>query len=242
LSAPRIAFIDIETAPILATVWTLFEANAVWVERDTYILSFAVQWYGEKKVQTHCLPDYPHYKKHKHDDIKLVAELWKILDTADIVVAHNVSFDIKKINARLVVHGFKPPSPYKSIDTLQIARTFKFDSNKLNNLARYLGCGAKVVHTGAHLWRGCVDGDPKAWRLMRHYNAQDVRLLVRVYERLKPWAKLPDLRVFNGDHGCPTCLSKNVQRRGISVARSRRYQRYHCQDCGAWHSGELIKS
>jgi uncharacterized protein YprB with RNaseH-like and TPR domain len=241
---PKVAFIDIETAPILATVWSLFEANAVWVERDTFILGFAVQWAGEKAVKTYCLPDYPRYQKNKHDDGKLVADLWKILDEADVVVAHNGdSFDLKKINARLAVHGFKPPAPFKTIDTLKLARrTFKFDSNKLDNLGRYFGVGRKIPNTGAELWRGCVEGNAKSWRRMRRYNAQDVTLLVRVYERLKPWAKLPDFRIFNGAHGCPTCLSKNIQRRGVSVARSRRYQRYHCQDCGTWFSGAAIKT
>ena len=99
---PKVAFIDIETAPILATVWTLFEANAVWVERDTFLLGFAVQWMGEKDVKTHCLPDYPGYQKNKHNDGKLVADLWKILNEADVIIAHNGdSFDVKKINARL---------------------------------------------------------------------------------------------------------------------------------------------
>jgi len=243
-NSPRIAYLDIETAPILACVWTLRDIqNVVWVERDTFLLSFALLWEGEKSVQTYCLPDYPNYKKNKVDDAALAGELWRVLDAADIVVAHNGdSFDIKKINSRLAVHGYNPPSPFKTIDTLKLGRrTFKFDSNKLDHLGRYLGCGRKIPNTGANLWRGCVEGDAKSWRVLRKYNAQDVRLLERVYQRLKPWAKSHDLRVYSGAHGCPACLSPNVQRRGISVARTRRYQRYHCQGCGAWFSGELIK-
>lgn len=242
-NSPRIAFIDIETAPILAAIWQLHEANAVWVERDTYLLCFSVLWLGDKKINTYCLPDYPRYNNHKHCDADIVADLFKVLDAAEVVIAHNGdAFDIKKINARLAVHGHKPPSPFKTIDTLKIARrTFKFDSNKLDNLGRYLGCGRKLPHTGANLWRRCAEGDPKAWASMRRYNAQDVRLLERVYERLKPWAKLPDLRIYTDAHGCPVCLSPKTQRRGISVARSRRYQRFQCQDCGHWFSGALIK-
>lgn len=242
-NAPRIAYLDIETAPILATIWKLYEANSVWVERDTFLLSFAVAWEGERGVSVKALPDYPGYEANKHDDSKLVADLWHILDSADIVVAHHGdNFDLPKIKSRLAVHGHKPPSPYKTIDTLKLARKFKFDSNKLDNLGRYLGCGRKLPNTGAHLWRGCVDGDAKSWAQMRRYNAQDVRLLQRVFQRLKPWCKIPDLRAYEGVDGCPTCLSKNIQRRGISVSRSRRYQRYQCQDCGAWHAAGLIKS
>src|SRR6185437_12757849 len=96
--APRIAYLDIENAPILATIWQLYEANSVWVERDTFILSFAVLWNDEKKVHTYCLPDYPGYQSNKHDDSKLSADLFRVLDEADIIVAHNGdSFDIKQI-------------------------------------------------------------------------------------------------------------------------------------------------
>ena len=242
-SAPRIAYIDIETAPILANVWTLHEANAIWVERDTYILCFAVMWDGFKSIKTFALPDYELYKKDPHNDKKLLADLWDVLNSADIVVAHNGdSFDIKKIFSRMAVQRLPIPAPFKTVDTLKLARrTFKFDSNKLDNLGRYLGCGRKIPNTGAHLWRGCINGDLKSWGIMRRYCAQDVRLLERCYQRLKPWSKIPDLRVYSGTHGCPTCLSPNIQRRGVSIARTRRYQRYHCQSCGHWFSGELIK-
>jgi len=240
---PRIAFIDIETAPILATVWTLRDIqNVVWDERDTFLLSYAISWNSDKSIQTRCLPDYPLYDRNKHDDSALCRDIRQVLDEADIVVAHNgAAFDIKKIQARFMVNGLQPSSPFKTIDTLKLARKhFKFDSNKLDNIGRYLHCGRKIPNTGAELWRGCVNGDVKSWAVLRRYNAQDVRLLKNVYERLKPWVDI-DLRPYSDSHGCPACLSSKIQRRGISVARSRRYQRLQCQDCGHWFSGELIK-
>jgi uncharacterized protein YprB with RNaseH-like and TPR domain len=242
MSTPRIAFLDVETAPILANVWTLYETNAVWVERDTFLLSFSVLWDGEKKVKTYCLPDYPGYAKDPHNDRRLVHDLHRIMDAADIIVAHNGdAFDIKKINSRLAVHGFNPPSPFKTIDTLKIARRhFKFDSNKLDNLGRYLNCGRKIQNMGAELWRRCINGDPKAWEWMRRYNGQDVLLLEKVFHKLKAWGKIPDLRLY-GNGECPTCLSNDVQRRGTAVARSKRYQRFQCQACGSWFSGEQEK-
>jgi hypothetical protein len=77
----------------------------------------------------------------------------------------------------------------------------------------------------------------KAWRWMKKYNARDVLVLQRVFEKLKPWGGVPDLRPY-GEGACPTCCSANVQRRGVNVARSRRYQRWQCQDCGSWFSGK----
>lgn len=216
------------------------EASAVWTERDTFLLMFSYRWAHERSVKTACLPDFPRYKRHKHDDKDLCRLLHRLLDEADIVVAHNGdAFDIKKINSRLIVNGFAPPSPFKTIDTLKIARrVFKFDSNKLDNIGRYLGEGRKIPNTGAALWRGCVEGDLKSWATMRRYGKQDTALLVRTYERLRSWApNHPNLNLykFYQDRvGCPTCGSENTYRRGTMVKISVKRHRFQCQDCGHW--------
>lgn len=249
MPSPRVLFIDIETAPIIMAAWTVWEANAVWVEHDTFILSFAARWKDEKKTKTYALPDYPRYKRDKRDDKALCKELHNHLSQADICVAHNGdAFDIKKINSRLAVNGFKPPRPFKTIDTLKVARrAFKFDSNKLDNLGRYLGEGRKIPNTGATLWRGCVNGDLKSWATMRRYNAQDVDLLVRVYDRLKAWAPAhPDLRVYAERPEilrlhCPTCESENTRKAGVHVKLKTKVQRHLCRDCGHWFLGANIK-
>jgi len=224
------------------------DASAVWVERDTHLLMYSYKWSHERTVKTACLPDFPRYKRSKYDDKDLCRGLHRLLDEADIVCAHNGdAFDVKKINSRLIVNGFEPPSPYKTIDTLKIARrVFKFDSNKLDNICRYLGEGRKIPHTGAELWRGCVEGDEKSWRLMRRYGKQDTALLVRGYERLKSWApNHPDLNLYRPKPvregtPCPTCTSTNTQRRGIVVRVSRRYHRFHCRNCGHWFRGKPL--
>jgi uncharacterized protein YprB with RNaseH-like and TPR domain/predicted RNA-binding Zn-ribbon protein involved in translation (DUF1610 family) len=222
-------------------------AGAVYVLRDTYILMASYKWAHEKQVKTVCLPDFPRYKRHKHDDKDLCREIHRLLDAADIVVAHNGdSFDVKKINSRLITNGFSPPSPYKTVDTLKISRgSFKFDSNKLDNIGRYLKEGRKLPNTGAALWQGVVEQhDPKAWRTMRGYCKQDTALLAGVYERIKPWAKNhPNLnlwKAYQDKIGCPTCGSNNTQRRGIQVKLKSKYYRYQCQDCGGWFSGMKV--
>ena len=242
----KLLFMDIETAPILMTSWSMRspEASAVYVVRDTYILMASWKWEHERAVKTAALPDFPRYKRSRHDDTDLCGLLHRLLDEADIVCAHNGdAFDIKKINSRLITNGFGPPSPFKTVDTLKAARkAFKFDSNKLDNIGRYLDEGRKIPNTGAALWRGVVeDGDPKAWAAMRRYCKQDTELLARVYERVKPWmTNHPDMRLYSASVGCPTCESTNVQRRGIAVKLSTRRHRFHCQDCGRWFSGKPI--
>ena len=240
--SPRIALVDIETAPNLSWVWGRWEQNVIDVHTHWYMLSFAYKWYGTKRVHVHALPDYPLWKKDREDDRSLVLDFWKILDEADIVIAHNGdAFDLKKGNARFIQHGLKPPAPYKSIDTLKLARRhFKFDSNKLDDLGNSLGVGRKLPHTGKQLWFGCMAGNPAAWKKMRRYNAHDVTLLERVYEKLKPWApNHPNLNLYGNSCGCPGCLSANVQRRGLSYTKSIVRQRWQCLDCGTWFSGAL---
>lgn len=241
---PRIAFIDIETAPILGYSWTIYDTNLVHVVEPTYLLAFAYAWLDGDKIYTHTIADYPEFKKNKKNDGPLAKELWHVLDEADIVVAHNGdAFDIKKINSRLIVNGLSPPSTYRTVDTLKWARKkFKFDSNKLDNIGGYLKIGRKIPNTGMDLWLRCMDGDPKAIATMRKYNAQDVRLDKEVYLKLRPWAdNHPNLNVYTAGDGCPKCKSMNLQKRGYEYTQTRQYQRYRCLDCFGWFKGETIK-
>jgi uncharacterized protein YprB with RNaseH-like and TPR domain len=245
MGAPRVCFIDIETAPIKGYAWGMFETNLVHVIEPTYILCYAIKWQGEKKITTRALPDYPGYAKNKKSDKALCGDLWKDLSEASVIIAHNGdSFDLKKIKSRLLVNGYPPPSPFKTIDTLKISRReFKFDSNKLDNIGRYTKLGGKLPHTGMDMWIGCMDrDDPKSWRMMKRYNAHDIVLLEGVYEQIKGWDKShPNLAAYDDKPGCPVCRSDNVQARGTNVAKTRKTQRLHCQDCGHWFSGGTVK-
>jgi hypothetical protein len=243
--SPRVLFYDLENAPSLGWYYDRYrEGNIVADEQDWFLLSFAWQWADEKKVHCKALCDYPGYSKNRTDDRHLIKDLHKLFDEADILVAHNGDrFDKRKANTRFLSCGLTPPSPYKTIDTLKIARTqFAIGSNKLESLGHFLGLGGKLPTTGWHLWRKCIDGDTKAWATLKRYNRRDVSLLREVYDRLKPWAPShPDLRAYESRGGCPVCQSQNVQMRGFNVAKTRKTQRFQCRDCGHWYSGAIIK-
>lgn len=245
MAEPRIAFYDLENAPSLGWYYDRWkEGNIVADEQDWFMLSFAWQWQGETKVHCKALCDYPSYKKNKTDDSPLIKDLWKLFDEADILIAHNGDrFDRRKSNARFLGCKLHPPSPYKTIDTLKVARRqFMLGSNSLASLGQFLGLGGKLPTTGWDTWRGCIEGDPKAWSTVKRYNKRDVTLLKGVYEELRPWIpNHPDLRNYTGRTGCPACQSKNVQCRGFNVAKTRKTQRMQCRDCGHWHSGRIIK-
>jgi hypothetical protein len=218
----KIAYLDIETAPNLGYVWGKWEQNVIEFEHHWYILSYAVKWNGGA-IQTRTLPDYPLFKKDKENDRDLVKDLHRVFDEADIIIAHNGdAFDIKKANARFIQHGLRPPSQYKTIDTLKVARkNFRFDSNKLDDLGQYLGVGRKLPHTGKHLWLGCIAGNLKSWRTMRDYNAQDVRLLERVFRRLEDWSPTV-VKLFSRGFKCHGCGRIHHLRASQSHARPAR--------------------
>lgn len=237
----KILLFDIETAPSKGFVWGKWEQNVIDFEQYGYMLSFAYKWLGEKTVHVKGLPDYKHYKKRQDDDLFLVQDLYHLFEEADIVVAHNGDrFDIPFANQRFILHGFKPPAPFKTVDTLRIARgKMNLPSNKLDDIGAYFGIGRKLSHTGAKLWFDCMAGDTKAWALMKKYNAQDVVLLEQVYLKLRAWLPThPNVNLVDmEDKACPTCASKKLQMRGFMYTRTSKFVRFHCQNCGAWSRG-----
>lgn len=176
------------------------------------------------------------YRGHNSDKA-LIKEIWHLLDRAEIVVAQNGdAFDLKKINARFAYWKLPPPSPYRTVDTLKIARRyFAFTSNKLDSLGEYLGLGRKIKHEGFELWKRCMAWDKKAWEQMKLYNKQDVILLEKVYLHLLPWIKThPNLGVYTDKWVCPKCGSRRLIRRGFQYNSSTKYARIQCKDCHGW--------
>jgi hypothetical protein len=176
--------------------------------------------------------------------VHVAKKLLDLLDEADIVIAHNGDrFDMRKANARFVYHNLGPVSPVKQIDTLKSARRyFMFNSNKLDNLGKHLGVGAKVDTGGFATWAGCMRGDMKAWKTMTKYAKQDVDLLRNVYMKLRPWmANHPNLNVYSGESCCPTCGSDDLQRRGQRYTQVATYQQWYCNSCGAWSRTRMVE-
>lgn len=242
-NAGRVAFVDIETAPILGYTWGMWEQNLLGIKKDWYILSFSVKYLGQKKVHTYGLPDYKLYKTDKENDLELCKELWRVFDESDVIVAHNGDhFDIPKANARFIVHGMNPPSAYINLDTKKFAkRGFMFTSNKLDDLGIALGTERKLSTGGFSLWLRCMAGEKKAWDKMKKYNGQDVVALEQIYLKFLPWAtKYANANLFQktADH-CPRCGSAHLQSRGYRFTSSGQQARYQCQKCGGWATGKF---
>lgn len=237
----KILLLDIETSPLLTYTWGLYEQDVIKKLKPFTILSVAYKWLGGKTQVIAC---------DKDSEKSLLLKLHRLLDEADIVIAHNGdSFDIKKINCRFIIHKLNPPSPYRTIDTKKEAKRIAcFDSNSLNNLGIDMDEGEKVKHRGFEMWEGCMAGVKKDWNDMKRYNKKDVDLLERIYLRLRPWMKThPDIRVHDITKdvkcldGCASCESEKVVRGGFNVSKKGRYQRFQCLDCGAWSQGKRLE-
>lgn len=233
----KILILDIETAPNLAYVWRFFKENigAKQVIEHSEIISFAYKWLDD--------PNVYYYDTQHTDEPSILRILVEVLNVADIVVAHNGrAFDLPTIQGRSMVAGLKPPSPYKIVDTLLVARhEFNFPSNSLEYLSTVLGVTKKDSHKefpGFELWAECLKGNPKAWEEMKKYNIQDVLTLEEIYLRMLPWMRRhPNVTVYNEERAnpcCPRCSSNNIQRRGYAYTNVGKYQRFVCNDCGSW--------
>ena len=155
----KIILFDLETSPIVARVWSLWQngINPEDIISDWTLLSFSAKWLFDENVISHVLTEEELINK---DDERLTRELWKLMDEADILIAHNAQrFDVRKANSKFLKYELNLPSPYQVIDTLQhIKKRINLSSNKLDYIATYLGIEGKMV-TPSGMWRKVMEGD-----------------------------------------------------------------------------------
>ena len=236
MSEPRILFIDIETAPIVGYVWSLYNTNVIDVKEESYILGYSYAW-GDDEVKW----AYNTYVGKAWAEEELISGIWDLFDKADIIIAHNGDrFDIKKINFQFAKIGLGPPSPYQSIDTIKVTRkVFGTHSHSLKYLARSFKLDAKFTHSGFSLWLGCMADDHRSWAEMKEYAIQDTETLRQLYYKVRPWITTgPNMGHWVDDQAaCRNCASTNLQKRGMRRTNAGAYQSYLCNDCGSWSKG-----
>jgi len=247
LPEPKILLVDVETSYNIGFCWNKYEQNIIEYDAlapnggEWYLLSWSVRWLNDTPV-TKCLADYDGYDPKTGDDKELVLELHRWLQDADIVVWQNGDkFDYRKINTRFLEHRIPPPRPYRTVDTLKIARKhFGFNSNKLDDIGRRLGVGRKLEHQGFPLWRLCVAGDMDAWEIMKRYNENDVALLQDVYLELLPWIfNHPPVSTLKGlIDACRNCGATDIKQEGFILTATGRRPQYQCAYCDTWMTGK----
>jgi predicted RNA-binding Zn-ribbon protein involved in translation (DUF1610 family) len=232
----KILILDIETAPTSAYVWGVWDQNVAMnqIIKPGYILSYAAKWLGGGGIV--------HKSLRNRTKEEVLKGAYDLLSEADIVVHYNgKKFDIPTLNREFILMGWKPPAGYKQIDLLPIVRQqFKFPHNKLDYVAKALGCGGKLKHAGFEMWIGCMQNDEISWMQMEEYNREDVAITEALYLKILPWIKNhPYMGLHNDVAGavCPNCGGVHLERRGFSHTAAGKYQRFQCKNCGTWSRG-----
>jgi transposase-like protein len=232
----KILTIDIETSPTIGYVWSRFKQflSQDQILSESFVLSYSYSWNGGTVFGDILAPD----EIKQENDYRLLDSLFELLNEADIVVGQNSKrFDVKIINSRLLVHGFPPPTSFKQIDTLEIAkRMFRFPSNKLGSVAKYLGLEDKGETGGFKLWADVMKGCPIAAQAMLEYNMQDVKLTWDYYQRIRAWDnKAVNQQLYYADASprCNKCGSSNLtSTERVAYTPQGAYNEFRCDDCG----------
>jgi hypothetical protein len=232
---PKVLLLDIETLPMVIHSWSLFMKNysPKNIIHPTLPLMWAAKWLYSTEIMSDILTPGEAINR---DDSRILKSVWKLMDEADIIIAHNGDrFDIKKLNGFFFHHDMMPPSDFQSIDTLkQSYKTMNLDSHKQEWITRYR-CLEEKFETDYMLWVRCANGEQEALDEMESYCEQDVNGLEDMYIALLPWMKShPNMGIYmDADASvCAGCGGQHLKRDGDYVTTAGTYPRYRCLDCG----------
>lgn len=227
----KVLFFDIESSNLAANFG--------------YMLAFGWKWQHENHPKVVSISQFPRFRKDCTDDLEVVKTAYRLIESADVIVAHyGQRFDVPFINTRLLYHKlpFLPNVPL--IDTWRISRDkLRLNSNRLGSVANLLlGKSEKTQLSGPEWIRAAAGHEPSIKYVADHCK-HDVLELEKVYNKIKGLCGThPNVSLVAnaGGEQCPICGSRSLQKRGIRIAKARKFQRLHCQSCGHWGSGVAI--
>ena len=234
----KVLIFDIETAPIKAYAWQAWQQDLhpSQIISDWFMLTWSAKWLFDDEVMSDGLTPE---EALVQDDRRVTESIWKLMDEADIVIAHNaVRFDVRKLNTRFILNGMNPPMPYQVIDTLlHLRNKFAMTHKKLDYACKLLGLEGKMDTGGFALWDGCMRGDKKSLIKMEEYNRKDVLILEELYLRIRSWIKPhPNMGLFIEEDVdvCPSCASTNIVFGGTPYrTAASSFDSFRCDDCGS---------
>ncbi len=228
----RRLFFDIETSPYKGYFWSQYSKYIPhdMVEEPMKVICISYKWEGENKIHRLVW--------NKGDDKKMVEQFIKIMNTANEIIAHNGDrYDIRVLRTRAIYHRIPMMPKYRTLDTLKKAKSgFKFFSNKLDNIAKELGVGAKIEHSGWSMWERTMKGDKDALEEMGNYCDGDIVVLEDVFFTLQNY-------VLNNTHvgtlngglkcSCPNCGSEDINLvQNVFTAKGTIKRLMDCNTCG----------
>ncbi len=232
----RILILDIETKPIAAYVWRLWDQNVGLnqIIDNGGIMCVGAKWLGEPEVFL--------YSEWEHGKQAMLEAVHGLISEADAVLTYNGDrFDLPKLAGEFLLVGLQPPPPVTSIDVLKAIKKLGFISGKLAFVGPLLAGADKIKHEGFDLWTKVMAGNGPAQRRMERYCKQDVKLLEKVYKKVKPYIRNHPHLGEVGKTSCGACGSTHTQSRGYRRTKAFRIQRLQCQACGSWSDGVRSK-
>lgn len=236
----RRLFFDIETSPNIGLFWEAGYKKNITTDniiRERAIICICYKWEDEKEV-------YALQWDAKQNDKRMLQQFIEVANMANELVGHNGDkFDLAWIRTRCLFHGIDMFPTYQTIDTLKVARSkFRFQSNRLNYIAEFLGLGGKIK-TEFNLWKDILlNKDKVAMEKMIKYCKKDVSLLEEVYKLLGNHIapKTHYGVVFGQDRGsCPECGAGSkelIKNNTVVTATGLTRIQYKCKVCNKFHS------
>jgi len=232
-------FFDIETSPNIGFFWQSgYKLNIPYgnILKERAIICICYKWEGDDKVYS--------LNWDKNQDDKVMLEKFIVVaNEAYELVGHNGDrFDLPWIRTRCLFHGIPCFPNYTTIDTLKQARSkFRFNSNRLDYIAQYLGVGEKSETGGFDLWKDIVLNNSQiAMKTMIDYCKNDVVILEKVFQHIKNY--VPHKSHFGvletvEKTSCPECGSEDLRhsQTRYSAAGTPRVQ-VQCNDCHKYHT------
>lgn len=224
-----------EWKPATAYVWKMWDEN---ISPDQLIdagglLCFSAIWSDKPN-------EVLFYSEWADGHQKMVEALHALFTEADAVITYNGDrYDNRKATGEFLLAGLTPPPPITSIDLLKTVKQMGFVMNRLAYIGPMLQVGAKIKNAGFTLWKDVLDGNTVAQNKMRRYCEQDSKLLVKLYNKIKPYIKN---HPFIGTRGaCGACDGKVLHSRGYRRTKNFKIQRLVCTSCGSWQDGKREK-
>lgn len=172
---------------------------------------------------------------------RLLREVSAVLLTADVWLTHyGTWYDVPFVNSRLLYHRLPvlPPN-FAHIDTWKVSRNrLKLRNNRLATISEHLGTEDEKNAIKPEQWIRALGGHQASMRYIVEHCRRDVLVLEEAYLRLRPLVlDHPSRGLVDGRGGCGVCGAQGLHKRGFHITRTRKYQRYQCQSCGAWSKG-----
>lgn len=259
-NGPKILFWDIECTPKLKWIWRTGKQyiDANYIVMDSFIISAAWSWHGEKKIHAISVLDnkIPDIKDRVCIDGKniiikplcdrhIVEKMYEIIQKADCLVHHNGDkYDLKKLKTRGFLHKLGPLAKIKTIDTLKQARKhFDFTSNKLGKIAEYIEVTQKGNQDMLD-FIGCAAGHKRSLAQAVSYNKRDIIVQKEISYEL--WPYIDTINVQDYQKGikhktCISCGSQNLIKKGFLYTAHGKKQMHKCKDCGKKMMDRTIK-